>query len=260
MKSFRRASNRLSSGFVLLLLAGSVGAGVAAQSNSSMNPTLQVALQKELQPCLPEPCVIDLINGESATQAFYDLLLTIGVPGGIAELPNHEEQTAYAFDLKGRSVADFLNAFTTAEPRYRWTETDGALNLIPVKEPLLLSTLISDFSAQDANVLELIETLKKNPDFQISCKKLNCVERSLGKGENVSYGYFGGAFGGRPRRPAKRLSFRLRHLTVRQILNEIVKREGIWRYREFGRPDGSLGFDLYISDYLSERYGEHDQN
>jgi hypothetical protein len=251
MKSFGRASYGLSRAILLSLLTCLVGGGVTAQPGSSAASTLDEALNKELRPCGSEPCVLDLVTGEPASQAFYDLLLTVDLPGGIAELPNFEEQSACAFDPKGRTVADFLNAFTTAEPRYRWTQDDGVLNLIPAQEPLLLGTVISEFAAQDANVWELIEALKKNPDFQASCKKLNFVERSRGKDDEVGFGFLGGLFG-KPVMPAKRLSFRLQNLTVRQILNEIVKRDGTWHYREFNRPDGTLGFDLYIGDYSTE--------
>jgi hypothetical protein len=252
MKSFGRASFGFSGGIALMLLTGVTGAGVVAQPNSSVVPAGEVVLEKELHGCSPEPCVIDTISGEPASWAFYDLLLTLGVPGGIAELPNSEEKFGYTFNVQGRKVVDFLKSLTTAEPRYQWTQTDGVLNLVPVQEPVLLRTPISEFAAQDANVWELIEALKKNPDFQDSCKNLNFVERSP---ENFFFGRFR-----KPVPPALRFSFRLRHLTVRQILNEIVKRDGIWHYHEFSRRDGTLGFDLYIGDYSSAPAGKHDQN
>jgi len=241
MKFFGRASFGFSGGIAFLLLTGGAGADVVAQPNSSVVPAGDVVLEKELHRCSPEPCVLDTISGEPASWAFHDLLLTLGVPGGIAELPNSEEKFGYTFNVQGRKVVDFLNSFTIAEPRYQWTQTDGVLNLLPVQESVLLRTPISEFAAQDANVWELIEALKKNPDFQASCKKLNFVERSP---ENFFFGRFR-----KPVPPALRFSFRFRHLTVRQILNEIVKRDGIWHYHEFSWPDGTLGFNLYISEY-----------
>src|SRR6266513_2701880 len=110
--------------------------GVASRAQPThSDPSFEAALRTELKPCKPDPCVIDVITGESASQAFYDLLLTLGVAGGIAELPDSSEQFACAFDAKGRKVTDFLEAITVAEPRYRWTRTDDVLNLIPAEEP-----------------------------------------------------------------------------------------------------------------------------
>ena len=229
-----------------LLLVCFLAVGASAQSIPS-DPPLETVLQIELKPC-PAPCVIDLISGESASQAFYDLLLTVGVAGGIAELPDHSEQYACAFDPKGRKVTDFLNAITAAEPRYRWTRTDDVLNLIPVQEPSLLATVISEFSAKDANVWELLELLKRNPDFLAACKRLNLVERKSMKGTPSGF-VIGG--GGKVAQPTMLISLQLQHLTVRQILNEIVKRDGTWHYREFSRPDGTFGFDLDIGDYYT---------
>jgi hypothetical protein len=227
-----------------LLLVCFLAVGTSAQSIASA-PPLETVLQIELKPC-PDPCVIDLISGESASQAFDDLLLTVGVAGGIAKLPDQSERYAYAFDPKGRKVTHFLNAITAAEPQYRWTRTDDVLNLIPVQEPTLLTTVISEFSAKDANVWELLEVLKRNPDFLAACKRLNLVERTPLRASDVIWGG-----GGKVAQPTMLISLRLQHLTIRQILNEIVKRDGTWHYYEFSRGDRTFGFDLDIGNYYT---------
>jgi hypothetical protein len=222
--------------------------GIGAQPLPS-DPSLDVVLRTELQRC-PEGCVIDLINGEPASVAFLDLLLTVGQPYGIAELPDSSEQFACAFNPKGRKVADYLDAITAAEPRYRWTRTNDVLNLVPVEEPALLTTVISEFSAKDENVVALIAKLKQNRDFLVACKRLNLVDRSSLKEASGPYGFvFGGAL--KVAQPTMLISLRLEHLTVRQILNEIVKRDGSWNYREYSRADGTFGFDMYIGDYYT---------
>jgi hypothetical protein len=230
------------------LLVCVLASGIKAQTTAS-DPPMDTVLRTELKPC-PEPCVLDLISGESASQAFYDLLLTVGVAGGVAELPDNSEQYACAFDPKGRKVTDFLDAIIAAEPRYRWTRSDDVLNLIPVQEPALLGTVISEFTAKDENVWELVAALKQTPDFLAACKKLNMIDRKSLKEVANGFGSIGFG-GGRVVKPTTLISLELQHRTVRQILNEIVKRDGIWYYREFSRPDGSVCFDLNISWYYS---------
>jgi len=108
--------------------------------------------------------------------------------------------------------------------------------------------VISEFSAEDANVWELLEVLKRNPDFQAACKRLDLVEPKPRKEVASGFVFVGG---GKVAQPTMLISLRLQDRTVRQILNEIVKRDGTWHYYEFSRFDGTFGFDLNIGNYYT---------
>jgi hypothetical protein len=223
-----------------------------AQDICSAPPTVAAALKQEhSRQCESGPCILQWIDETSVSWAFQELLLNSELPGGIAELPDFSEKSKYKFKPLTLKLEDLLNALVYAEPKYRWSESGGVLNLAPDEDLPLLNTVIAEFNVKDATVIEIVEALKANTEFKDATRRLNFGPRI--RKDDDGYGFIMGA-SGKPPTPAKKVSIRMQHSTVRQILNEVVRQEGlgIWSYRQSTRLDGTRWFDLDIGFYCAK--------
>jgi hypothetical protein len=140
------------------------------------------------------------------------------IPIGV-EAVNGPEGPPINFDLKNATVADVLNAAVRADPRYRWTESDGVINLLPKNDANSVFDItvehfeaINEMPAQIINQLVRTRKVKKYLD-----------DRDVQAGTLTA-----GSFLSTPGAPAAvvRNSVVVDNETLRQALNEVLIKTG----------------------------------
>jgi hypothetical protein len=64
------------------------------------------------------------------------------------------------FDLKNATVADVLNVAVRADPRYRWTESEGVINLLPKQDAnSVFNVTVEHFEAINEMPSQIIDQL-----------------------------------------------------------------------------------------------------
>lgn len=169
----------------------------------------------------------------STQESFLNTLRAEKKPGGIVVV-NRNCMAAEAKPQIEREYASLntaLNSIVRQDPWYEWTLEQGAVNLIPTNdEPDFLKIKIKNFRLDgDLNTDLALEKLLRLPELKDKAEEIN-----LNKGL-----MFIGLISLRNTKP--RLKFELKNVTVRQALNEIVRRDGIavWRYYE-SNCDGKI--------------------
>jgi hypothetical protein len=149
-------------------------------------------------------------------------LATTKTPGGVIILSSVSVKSRRKLNASGLMLRDVLNAIVEAEPRYRWEITDGVINFIPVDEnPALLDTVIPEFRQEDTTARTMLSALEEVPEIQRRAETLGFDDIRLRKYDGpVS---------------SNKFSIHCRSLTLRGVLNEIVRQHGnaVWSYTEY---------------------------
>lgn len=171
----------------------------------------------------------------STLDAFRDVLRAKRKPGGIV-LQRHctisEPKIQVTRDLT--SLESALKTIVRQDPAFIWSLHDEVANLIPIRyEPEIMRARIKRFSLDgDLNILLALEKLLRLPELKDNLDAVN-----LNKG--IRYGGLSSP------REKPNLKFEIVDSTVRDILNEIVRRDGnaVWEYREMvcnGKTNATL--------------------
>ena len=148
-----------------------------------------------------------------------DYNVTIGF-----ETDPEKPQSQITLDLRGVNFRQILDGIVQAEPRYRWREDNGGIDVMPINGVLgLLDSRIQTFQLKDVNRVQAASRLFSLPEVRPVL---------LAKGL-------------RPRTPSppsdrikdEKLSFDLRRVTLRQALHRIAHDSGanFWVFRSY--PD-----------------------
>lgn len=172
----------------------------------------------------------------STQEAFFDTLRQEKKPGGIVLLNRNcvVSEVKPQIQQEYTTLQTALNSIVKQDPWYSWNIDEGVVNLIPTDdEPDLLKIQIKKFHLNgDLNIHLALEKLLRLPEVETRAAKINL--------NKIMYGGLQS-----PRNTKSRLKFQLRNVTLRQTLNEIVRKDGIavWRYRE-SNCDGKINSSL----------------
>lgn len=163
---------------------------------------------------------IDLSAFLAALAADYAITIEL-------EVPPEKPRSQITLDLRDVTFPQILDGIVRAEPKYRWRENDGTIEVFPVSgSSSLLETPIQSFQVKDVNRVVAINRLLNLPEVQAIASSMNLKMRS-------------------PNAPSERikdekLSFDLSGVTLRQALNRIVADSGgrFWAFRRYA--DGTF--------------------
>ncbi len=150
------------------------------------------------------------------------------IPIGFEVIPGEKSNQRYrsiSIRVENGTVRDVLDAFINADPRYRWDEMpDGIINISP-KEPVegILDVRVSSIYFSEVN-------LEK---FGFALLEVTEVKARL-EGIGVKPGRTRLTTGAR--KEPSQLSIHLTDVTVREILNELLRRQhtSYWRVERYG--------------------------
>jgi hypothetical protein len=140
-------------------------------------------------------------------------LITTKTPGGVIFAADADENTRYKLDPSGLTLREVLDAFVSVYHRYRWTVSDGVVNLTGVEmNPPLLDTVVANFDQENLNAETMIETLEYLPEVQRQAIALGFTDIGLRE-------YIGPI-------STKLFGVHCRNQTLRQVLDLIVRTHG----------------------------------
>lgn len=174
------------------------------------------------------------------SKVIEDAIFVSQVPGGVAYLPQEQNELHFNKALSNPTYRDVFNAIVAADPRYKWEVTDGTINFVPVNNyPELLNTPISEFNAEGAYNLQLIKALEQLPEVQQRAKELGFCTADCPGTTNVAR-----------LSSATLVTIHCANLTLRDVLNSIVRANGnaVWSYTEETR-DGKKSFHLNFTSW-----------
>jgi hypothetical protein len=151
------------------------------------------------------------------------VLQRYGIPSGL-ELNKGFEYRAISVRVVHGTVANVLDAIIAQAPDYKWLDTDGVVNVIPKRDAKsILNLRLAHFRAQNADVAELSQMIASLPEVREWLVENRVTERSV-------HGLLG------PVAPPVEVSLDLRNLTLRELLNSIVKQPGVsgWSFSRYG--------------------------
>ncbi|HEY5883783.1 MAG TPA: hypothetical protein VIT88_03810 [Pyrinomonadaceae bacterium] len=148
----------------------------------------------------------DMANILAVVATRYDR--TIGL-----EVDPRQSRTTVDFYLKEPTLSDVMNAITKSSVIYRWSDGAESIEVIPLGggSPLL-DTHITSFRVDYADEGEAIVQLVNLPEVQASMNAMRLQFRERVNGLATNSG--------------KKMSFTLKNVTVRQVLNRIANESG----------------------------------
>lgn len=158
-------------------------------------------------------------------KSFYSTKVPAGVSGVFRDYTKDEFEPKLNFSLKQLSLRDVLAEITTLETRYQWKEENGVINVYPTTDYLILDTVIPEFYFENKTKEILLSELLNTKEFQEYLK-----ENQLSV---VPFQIISGLRGKQVE--TRKFTTNLKNVTVREILNEIVRQNGksTWIYKEY---------------------------
>ena len=123
------------------------------------------------------------------------------------------------------TVRDVLDQIVQADSIYEWTETDGVINVSPrLNKSPILETVVRSISVEQVNRVDAIWAIFELPEVRTKVAAMEVKRRDF-----VS-------LPGKPEYSLPQFSLKLRNVTVRTILNEIMKAGGdnYWVFFRYG--------------------------
>jgi len=162
----------------------------------------------------------------------HNLFSRTGIPAGVVFAENEDIYTGFKFQPQVLTLKEALDLFTKAKPEYVWKETNGVINIFPKNYYPILDTRISEFKIDDEFPWKMTEKLIQTKEFQRYIKERNLVDK-IPDPENKHGWIFSGGVGSP--NPREKRSVNLKNATVREILNEIVRKSEnrFWSYQEY---------------------------
>lgn len=133
--------------------------------------------------------------------------------------------------LRDVTFPQILDGIVKADPKYRWRENDGCIEVFPLNaSSSLLDTPIQRFQAKNINRAAAVYNLLVLPEVRAIASSMNLRQRP--------------PYGVSERIKDEKLSFDLSGVTLRQALNRIATDSGgrFWVFRRY--PDGTFEVTL----------------
>jgi hypothetical protein len=136
------------------------------------------------------------------------------------------------------TVADVLNAIMAQESNYKWVEINGVVNVIPKQNMnSILDVKIALFHVRDANGFDIHRVIVSLPEVKRWLGQNHLAERTPTV-VDVLVGRNGAAL--------SKISLELQRVTLRQILNKIVRSPGFrsWTVGRWGAKNQYLSIGV----------------
>jgi hypothetical protein len=173
-------------------------------------------------------------NGESDFfSALQEASYKYGVPLGVETDAQGQAAGHISINVSHGTVTDIFNALIQQAPNYRWIESSGVVNVMPEQNAdSLLDLRIAGFHVTHATPDRLHAAIRSLPEVEAWLNQRNLVEHSPAT-SSILIGSNGKT--GQPR-----VSLRLKKMTLREIMNTVVKKPGfrVWfvgRYGDHGQ-------------------------
>jgi len=156
-----------------------------------------------------------------------DCQTTIGL-----EVDPEKPRSQITLDLRDVNFLQIIDGIVKAEPKYRWRENDGSIEVFPANGcSSLLDTPIQSFQVKDVNRVVALNRLLGLPEVQAMFSSMNLKLRPPNARAERE-------------KDEKKLSFDLSGVTLRQALNRIAADSGtrFWVFRRY--PDRTFEISL----------------
>jgi hypothetical protein len=213
----------------MMRFCGTVLLAVATGVTSSFDqaPVLQDKAESEI---LKREISLPEFRYSETPAIIQKALLKAHLPGGIVTVNCSENRRQYALSTPRISIRKLLFAMEQLDPEYTWQFSNGVVNLLPQQGiPELLETRFSEFNVQGVTSYEALNALLEGQETKRKMAVLGLDKAVISLSIPTYYD---------PEHSTPENSFRfdlnLQNVTFRQILNEIVTKEGhkIWVYME----------------------------
>jgi hypothetical protein len=154
----------------------------------------------------------------------------------IADAPEQKRKVSVSVE-KG-TVRDVLDAFIKADQRYKWEIADGVINITPKESKEgILDVVIPNFFVADANRDDLSFAVTGTPEVLTRLAKI--------KAKRSEYLFYMGAS-----KPTTRYSVSLPEMTVKEILNEFLRRDFAWYWNvsRYGEKNEYVSVELWARE------------
>ncbi len=177
-----------------------------------------------------EPKVTLVTSSLNIDQILEILAKKTGSPNGLEALPCSDALSANPkinISVREGTPRDVLDAVVNSDPRYRWENVGGVVNVVP-KEPCnsILDVVVSNFQVQGSDVQQIGDALIMSGEVNRELTRVGI--------QHLDIRQTTGPTGSHP------FSLSFSEVSVKDILNEILRR-GI------------------ASHWVLERFGDHNQ-
>jgi hypothetical protein len=163
-------------------------------------------------------------SGTDIAQPLFRASEKFRIPIGV-ELDGLQPTQTISVKLSRGTVTDLLNAIVGPSSGLQWKESNGVVNVMPVQNSnSILDLKVAHFRLKDISVGDIREAITAQPEIKAWLTLNRVSERSL----IVTSGQH-------PDR--QRLSIELKGVTLREIMNAIVKLPGMheWSFVRYGK-------------------------
>jgi len=160
------------------------------------------------------------------------LLASLAESSGTAiglETDPRKTMSQITLDLENVTLREILNGVVQSEPRYRWREVDGVIEVVPVNQTIsLLDTPVNTFKVSDVSTASAIDHLLSLPEVQSVIRSMSLTRSSSPVAS--------AARNAEARNTEKKISLDLSGVTVRQVLDLIAADSDtkFWIFRQSG--------------------------
>jgi len=179
-------------------------------------------------------------NGESDFfRALQEVSYKYRVPLGIETDAQGQTAGHISIDVSKGTVADIFNALIQRAPNYKWVESNGVVNVMPLQD--------TD-SVLNLKIARFYVTHATPDDLHIAIRSLPEVEAWLNQRQLAERGFMTSSIliGANGETDQPRASLRLKNMTLREIMNRAVKKPGflIWFVGRYGDHSQYLNISI----------------
>jgi len=179
-------------------------------------------------------------NSESDLfRALQEASYKYGVPLGIETDAQGQTAKNISVSISQGTVGDIFDALIQQAPNYKWVESRGVVNVMPKQDTdSALDLKIARFHVTHATPDDLHAAIRSLPEVRAWLDQHRLVERGL-----VTSSILIGSNG---KTDQPRVSLRLKNMTLREIMNTVVKKPGfrVWLVGRYGDHSQYLSISI----------------
>lgn len=180
------------------------------------------------------------------------LFSIVNVPLGMSLAFENVDANEITKNINPKSyvIKDLLDQIVETDSRYKWKEYSGVINIFSENDYSILETRIPEFKVENEYPWKMDELLVQTKEFQSYLRERNLIDKIPDPDNKLGFLFIG--FIGKPD-PRQKISIDLKNATVREILNEIVRKKGygIWIYREYNLVSDGKFYQMYRLEFKS---------
>jgi hypothetical protein len=165
-------------------------------------------------------------SGDDVAQLLFRVSEKFGVPIGI-ELSGQQPAQNISVRVSHGTVMDLVNGIVGQASGLEWAELNGVVNVMPRERPnSVLDLKVAHFHVRDASVADVRDAVAAIPEVKAWLAQSGVSERSFVSPDPTAQ------INGQPR-----VSLDLNGVSVREIMNTIVKAPGlhVWSFVRYGK-------------------------